>query len=146
MPRTIKARYKLRSGTTAEWAANDEVLAAAEVGEEVTTTGERLRKIGNGIDKFSDLPYRINLPIDRSVPPDDNQTLVYNASTGLLEWADGIASIETQDSQGIALTGDLTLLPMLCVITLPTWLLITKAPPFELAADDGLAAPKAKLT
>src|SRR5690625_489254 len=108
MPNIIKARFKLRSGTTAEWLAHDEVLANAEVGEEITTSGERLRKIGNGVDKWSDLPYRINLPIDRSVPPDDNQTLVYNASTGLLEWADGggIASIETQDSQGIALTGD----------------------------------------
>ena len=63
----------------------------------------------------------------------------------------GIVMTETRDGWigiflGIALTGDLTLLPMLCVITLPTWLLITKAPPFELAADDGLAAPKAKLT
>jgi hypothetical protein len=39
---------------------------------------------------------------------------------------------------GIALTGDLTLLPILCVITLPTWLLVTKAPPFEIESDGGL--------
>ena len=88
MPKVIKARYKLRSGTTADWLAHDEVLANAEVGEEVTTSGERLRKIGNGVDKWSALPYRVNEPVDRSTAPTDGQTLVFNAATRLLEWKD----------------------------------------------------------
>jgi H+/Cl- antiporter ClcA len=55
----------------------------------------------------------------------------------------GIVMVETRDGWmalflGIALTGDLTLLPILCVITLPTWLLVTKAPPFEIESDGGL--------
>lgn len=56
----------------------------------------------------------------------------------------GIVMAETRDGWialflGVALTGDLTLLPILCVITLPTWLLITKAPPFEIDDRNGLA-------
>lgn len=51
----------------------------------------------------------------------------------------GIVVAETRDGWigifiGVALTGDLTVLPLLCVITLPVWLLVTKAPPFELEA------------
>ena len=54
--------------------------------------------------------------------------------------------VETRDGWialflGIALTGDLTLLPMLCVITLPTWLLITKAPPFEISVPAPSPSP-----
>lgn len=57
----------------------------------------------------------------------------------------GIVMVETRDGWialflGVALTGDLTVLPILCVITLPTWLLITKAPPFEIAAKRPLLA------
>jgi hypothetical protein len=63
----------------------------------------------------------------------------------------GVVLVETRDGWiglflGIALTGDLTLLPMLCAITLPTWLLVTKAPPFELEPEkDALARPPARL-
>ena len=58
----------------------------------------------------------------------------------------GIVMVETRDGWialflGIALTGDLTLLPMLCVITLPTWLLITKAPPFEISVPAPSPSP-----
>lgn len=88
MPKVIKARYKLRSGTTTEWATYDEVLASAEVGEEVTPTGERLRKVGDGTSKWSQLPYRVNDTVDRSTAPTDGQTLAYNSTTGLLEWRD----------------------------------------------------------
>lgn len=87
MTEIIKARYRLRSGTTAEWAANDEVLGPGEVGEEVTTTGRRLRKTGNGTDTWSALPYRINATIDESVAPADGQVLVYDDATKLLKWA-----------------------------------------------------------
>ena len=50
----------------------------------------------------------------------------------------GIVLLATRDGWialfiGVALTGDITLLPMLCVIVLPTWLLVTKAPPFSVA-------------
>ncbi len=50
----------------------------------------------------------------------------------------GIVLLATRDGWialfiGVALTGDLTLLPMLCVIVLPTWLLVTKAPAFSVA-------------
>ncbi|MET0735330.1 MAG: ion channel protein, partial [Microbacterium sp.] len=45
----------------------------------------------------------------------------------------GIVLLATRDGWialfiGIALTQDLTLLPILCIIVLPTWLLVTKAP------------------
>ncbi|GAA1847380.1 ion channel protein [Microbacterium koreense] len=48
----------------------------------------------------------------------------------------GIVLVATRDGWialflGIALTGDLGLLPILCVIILPTWLIVTKAPPLE---------------
>jgi len=51
----------------------------------------------------------------------------------------GIVLLATRDGWmalfiGIALTGDMTLLPMLCVIVLPTWLLVTKAPAFAVRA------------
>jgi len=62
----------------------------------------------------------------------------------------GIVMVETHDGWiplflGIALTGDMGLLPILCVITLPTWLLIRNAPPFEIRPNHGLTAPVAKL-
>lgn len=82
MAQVIKARYALRSGTTAQWAANDEVLGAGEVGEEVTTDGRRLRKTGNGVDTFSALPYRINYAVDESVTPTDKQVLTYDHASG----------------------------------------------------------------
>ncbi|MET0295944.1 MAG: ion channel protein [Microbacterium sp.] len=55
----------------------------------------------------------------------------------------GIVLLATRDGWialflGIALTGDLNLLPMLCIIVLPIWLLVTKAP--ELAVHP--AAPR----
>ncbi|MHA7985228.1 ion channel protein [Rathayibacter sp. CAU 1779] len=58
----------------------------------------------------------------------------------------GFVISETRDGWiglflGVALTGDITVLPILCVITLPTWLIVTKAPEFEVKADDGLAPP-----
>jgi H+/Cl- antiporter ClcA len=48
----------------------------------------------------------------------------------------GIVLLATRDGWlalflGIALTGDIGLLPILCVIVLPTWLLVTKAPLLE---------------
>jgi len=36
---------------------------------------------------------------------------------------------------GIALTGDLGLLPLLCVIVLPTWLIVSRAPALEVRED-----------
>lgn len=50
----------------------------------------------------------------------------------------GIVLLATRDGWialfvGVAMTGDITLLPMLCLIVLPTWLLVTKAP--ELAVS-----------
>ena len=48
----------------------------------------------------------------------------------------GIVLVATRDGWialflGIALTGDLALLPVLCVVVLPIWLMVTKAPPLE---------------
>lgn len=59
----------------------------------------------------------------------------------------GFVLAETRDGWialfiGIALTGDLTLLPILCVILLPTWLLVTKAPPFEITPKVAGLAPR----
>jgi H+/Cl- antiporter ClcA len=36
---------------------------------------------------------------------------------------------------GVALTGDITLLPLLCVIVLPTWLIVSRAPALQVAKD-----------
>ena len=36
---------------------------------------------------------------------------------------------------GIALTGDITLLPLLCVIVLPTWLIVSRAPELQVRED-----------
>ncbi|MET0734816.1 MAG: ion channel protein [Microbacterium sp.] len=51
----------------------------------------------------------------------------------------GIVLLATKDGWmalfiGVALTGDMTLLPMLCIIVLPTWLLVTKAPALAVKA------------
>ncbi|MET0735654.1 MAG: chloride channel protein, partial [Microbacterium sp.] len=56
----------------------------------------------------------------------------------------GIVLLATKDGWmalfiGVALTGDMTLLPMLCIIVLPTWLLVTKAPALAVKA---LGPPK----
>ena len=100
MTQIIHARYTLRTGTTAEWAAHDEVLAAGEVGEEVTTTGQRFRKVGNGVDAWSALLYRINDISDESVVPTDGQVRVWNATNGRLEWgtpaSGGASGVNTQ--------------------------------------------------
>lgn len=52
----------------------------------------------------------------------------------------GIVLVATRDGWialflGIALTGDLALLPILCIIVLPTWLLVTRAPLLEARPD-----------
>ncbi|NNC12156.1 ion channel protein [Planctomonas sp. JC2975] len=62
----------------------------------------------------------------------------------------GIVLVETRDGWialflGVALTGDLTLLSTLCVIVLPVWLLVTKAPHFEIEPKHGLARPPTAL-
>ncbi|TQJ32014.1 ion channel protein [Microbacterium sp. SLBN-146] len=51
----------------------------------------------------------------------------------------GIVLLATRDGWialflGVALTGDIGLLPILCVIVLPTWLLVTRAPLLEVRA------------
>lgn len=107
MATIIKARYRLRSGTTAEWATHDEVLGAGEVGEEVTTDGRRLRKVGDGTSKWSELLYRLNFPVDESAAPADKQVLAYDEATGLLKWADQSGGGGT--TIVVAASGDLTL-------------------------------------
>ena len=46
-----------RRGTTAAWEENDLVPAEGELVIEELDDGNCRCKIGNGIDKFSDLPY-----------------------------------------------------------------------------------------
>ncbi|WP_439592593.1 ion channel protein [Microbacterium sp.] len=51
----------------------------------------------------------------------------------------GVVLLATKDGWialfiGVALTGDMTLLPMLCIIVLPVWLLVTKAPDLAVKA------------
>lgn len=108
MAQIIKARYALRSGTSAQWAAADEVLGAGEVGEEVTTDGRRLRKIGNGSDKFSALPYRVNYRVDESVAPADKQVLTYDQTSGLWLPKDAAGGVSFQPGIGLALDSGTT--------------------------------------
>ncbi|MEF3403191.1 ion channel protein [Agromyces sp. CCNWLW203] len=51
----------------------------------------------------------------------------------------GVLLVVTRDGWiaifvGVAVAGDITILPMLCVIVLPAWLLVTGAPEFRIAA------------
>ena len=50
----MATRIQLRRDTAANWAANDPVLAIGEIGLDLTTYNF---KIGNGIDKWTDLDY-----------------------------------------------------------------------------------------
>jgi len=91
MAQVINARWQMRSGTTAQWAANDEVIGAGEVVEEVTTSGRRLWKVGDGSKKFSQLLYRISTPMD-STAPTDGQAVVWDAANGRAKWGDVAAT------------------------------------------------------
>lgn len=52
--RFVTARLSFRKGTTQEWKDNDPILISGE--PSVDTTLNKF-KIGNGVDKWSDLPY-----------------------------------------------------------------------------------------
>ena len=57
----------------------------------------------------------------------------------------GIVLVVTRDGWialflGIALTGDTTLLPILCVIVLPTWLLVTGVPELRILPKEPVSA------
>ena len=58
----------------------------------------------------------------------------------------GVLLVVTRDGWialfiAVAIGGDMTILPMLCVIVLPTWLLVTRAPEFRIAAPVAATVP-----
>lgn len=53
----IPARMRSLTGTTAQWAADDIVIADGEIAVERRDDASVRIKIGNGVDTFSELPY-----------------------------------------------------------------------------------------
>lgn len=53
MAQIIKTRFKIRNGKAAEWAAANPILLE---GEPAYATDTHVYKIGNGIDRWNDLP------------------------------------------------------------------------------------------
>lgn len=56
MPDTF-ARMRQLTGSTTEWAANDLVIGYGEVAVELTPSGDAKLKVGDGVRRFSALPY-----------------------------------------------------------------------------------------
>ena len=53
----ILARVRTIIGTTADWAGDDLIIGDGEIAAERLTTGKVKIKIGDGLQKFSTLPY-----------------------------------------------------------------------------------------
>src|SRR5690625_671336 len=79
MPQVIKARYALRRGTQAQWAASNEVLAEGEAGLE-TDTG--FRKVGDGSTPWNSLLYQLSGPAYDWQNLADGDVPVWDASNG----------------------------------------------------------------
>jgi hypothetical protein len=95
---TLSQRIKHRRDTGAEWAAEDPVLAAGELG--IETDAASLRgKYGNGVSTWSALPYTelgqrpdyeaVQFDTAAAVDPVANGQLAWNADEGTLELGKG---------------------------------------------------------
>lgn len=61
---TLNTRLVICNDTTANWGTSEKVLLKGEYAIEFPESGEPKVKIGNGTDKFSDLPYLTNTPTE----------------------------------------------------------------------------------
>ena len=52
----MATRIRFRRGTTADWLADDEILASGEPGVEILVDGTHILRIGDGVRPFSELP------------------------------------------------------------------------------------------
>ena len=94
----IPARMKQLIGTTADWAANDLVIGDGEFAVERGATGTLL-KMGNGVDRFSVLPYISTGGGGGTTLPADAQGALINDGAGGLSWL-GTATGGTAASKG----------------------------------------------
>ena len=58
----MAVQIQLRGGTAAQWSAANPILAEREF---VTETDTNKTKIGNGVDRYNDLPYNpmVGIPV-----------------------------------------------------------------------------------
>lgn len=61
---TLNTRLVICNDTTANWGTSDKVLLKGEFAIEFTESGDPKVKVGNGADKYSDLPYVTNTPTE----------------------------------------------------------------------------------
>ena len=61
---TLNTRLVICNDTTANWGTSEKVLLKGEYAIEFPESGEPKVKIGNGTDKFADLPYITNTPTE----------------------------------------------------------------------------------
>ena len=105
---TVKnIRFKMRTKTAAEWAANDEVLLAKEVGY-VSDNGYSY-KVGDGSTKFSQLPfaiansaYKLNTPVTITI---GNITKSFDGSASITWSMEEITSIVAAANSTISQAG-----------------------------------------
>lgn len=61
---TLNTRLVICNDTTANWGTSEKVLLKGEYAIEFPESGEPKVKVGNGTDKFADLPYLTNTPTE----------------------------------------------------------------------------------
>ena len=61
---TLNTRLIICNDTTANWGTSEKVLLKGEYAIEFPESGEPKVKVGNGADKFADLPYLTNTPTE----------------------------------------------------------------------------------
>ena len=79
--KTYNVRLKFVRKTTAEWAAETTVLLAGEPGIEVLADGTEKEKLGNGVDLWSNLPYKTAVGISyfhNQPTPSNMWTMAHN--------------------------------------------------------------------
>ena len=61
---TLNTRLVICNDTTANWGTSEKVLLKGEYAIEFPESGEPKVKVGNGTDKYVDLPYITNTPTE----------------------------------------------------------------------------------
>lgn len=103
-------RLRVRRSTTAEWEADDPILLEGEVGYD---TVERLFKVGDGVNHWTDLPFSVPEVTDGAIASlietgtETNAALVATVAQ-LKVWARDpdllVAGVITRDANGAATT------------------------------------------
>ena len=101
----LNTRVQMRTDTAANWASIDPVLLQSEMILVQTANGPTRFKIGDGVSKFSQLPYQDEYLYKRINDVKDNLDVgIFVQSDAPTDPAEGAIWIDTTEGEGPSLT------------------------------------------